>query len=74
MKLGLTDVDWGYVGAVLARGGDDEQAEFFKAFVKECRSWGTEYQVQTQLAAINNKLTGEEKRALAMLSYSEGEQ
>ena len=73
MKLGLQDVDWEYVAARLARTGDDEQAKFFKAFVKECCSWGTQYQVEFQLAGVNRLLTTAEKETLGMLSYVEGE-
>lgn len=35
MKIGLQDVDWGYVGAMLSRESDENQVRFFKAFVKE---------------------------------------
>ena len=70
MKKGLwTEIDWEYIGAQLAQDGDDIQAVFFKAFVKECKSWGTNYQVESQLAGVNSLLTDEEKDALAMLSY-----
>ena len=72
MKLGFI-TDWGYVGAMLARSDDNEQTQFFKAFIKECQSWGTEYQVETQLAFINGKLTDKEKYLLGMLSYQDGE-
>ena len=71
MRIGLSEPDWGYIGAVLARGGDDEQAVFFKAFVKECKTWGTEYQVEMQLAYVNGKLTKDERETLSMLSYEE---
>ena len=67
----MTEVDWGYIGALLAQEGDDMQTKFFKAFVKECKSWGTNYQVELQLAGVNQLLTDEEKDALAMLSYKE---
>lgn len=73
MKLGLQDVEWGYVGARLANCGDDEQSEFFKAFIKECLSWGTRYQVGIQLAGVNHKLTPEEREVLSQLSYEENE-
>jgi hypothetical protein len=53
MRIGLQDTDWGYVGAKLAQGGDDEQAKFFKGFLKECKSWGTNHQVEFQFANIN---------------------
>ena len=72
MKLGMRkEIDWTYIGALLAREGDDKQAEFFKGFVKECLSWGTNCQVDFQLAGVNHKLTDEEKNVLGMLGYKE---
>lgn len=71
MKLGLQDIDFAYVGAVLARADDAEQAKFFKAFVKECNTWGTHMQVEMQLAGVNLKLTPEEKETLGMLGYED---
>jgi len=69
MKHGLQDIDWKYVGACLARTGDGGQAEFFKAFIAECSTWGTRYQVEQQLAFVNRKLTKDEREVLGMLSY-----
>jgi len=72
MKHGLLkDPDWAYVAALLANTGDIEQATFFSAFVKECNSWGTHYQVEQQLAFVNLKLTEKERETLSMLSYRE---
>jgi len=71
MKLGIRDIDWSQVGAMLAQADDIEQADFFKAFVKECNSWGTHYQVELQLAGVNQKLTKEEKQILGMLGFEE---
>ena len=68
MKLGFV-TNWAYVGALLAQSDDNEQAEFFKAFVKECNEWGTRYQVETQLAGVNAKLTDAERETLIMLGY-----
>lgn len=73
MKLGLRDIDWEQVGAELACGDDHDQIAFFKSFLKECQSWGTRYQVETQFAMINDKLTDEEREALKMISYTAGE-
>jgi len=64
------DVDWEYLGAVLAQDGDDNQAAFLKSFLKECKSWGTNHQVELQLACVNRLLTEDEKEALKMLSYT----
>lgn len=69
MKLGIRDVDWDYVGALLAQETNDNQADFFKAFVKECKTWGTNYQIEMQLATVNDKLTTEEKQILGMIGY-----
>ena len=47
MKNGmLKEIDWKYLGALLANEGDDEQANFLKSFVKECKSWGTFHQAE----------------------------
>lgn len=72
MKLGLRDIDWAQVGAQLAQSDDTEQAEFFKAFIKECKSWGTSHQVELQLASINDLLTSEERDILSMITYVSG--
>jgi hypothetical protein len=70
MRMGIrTETDWALVGAELAQSGDDEQAEFFKSFIKECKSWGTSHQVELQLAFVNGKLDKEERAVLSMLSY-----
>ena len=68
MRLGLRkDIDWQYVGARLAQADDNDQAELLKAFVKECGTWGTRLQVEQQLAAVNLKLTPEERETLKMI-------
>ena len=69
----LKDIDWKLMGALLANKGDVEQADFLKAFIKECLSWGTRHQVEMQLASVNHKLTSDERELLAMLSYNETE-
>ena len=72
MKQGLKiEYDWKLIGAELANLSDVEQVEFFKGFISECKTWGTHYQVEMQLAFINDKLTKEEKDLLYMLSYEE---
>ena len=70
MRQGLTN-DWAYVGACLAHSDDNEQATIFKAFVKECQSWGTRLQIESQLAHVSLKLTSEERETLAMIGYDE---
>ena len=74
MMIGLKDMDWEYAGALLAQSDDNNQAKFLKAFIKECNSWGTRYQVEGQLAHVNKKLTPEERETLGMLSYNDGEE
>jgi hypothetical protein len=64
MKLGTMGLDWAQIGAMLAVEDDNKQVEFFKAFSKECNSWGTKHQVEMQLAAVNRALTTEEKQTL----------
>jgi len=72
MKLGcLKEIDWKYVGALLANQSNDEQVDFFKQFVAECKSWGTSYEVGIQLAYISDKLTKEEKEVLSQIVYEE---
>jgi hypothetical protein len=70
MKMGLQDIDWAHAGACLARSDADEQATFFKAFVHECGTWGTQYQVELQLASVNRKLTVQERGCLSMIGYA----
>ena len=60
---------WEYLGALLANRSDEEQVEFIRSFLKECKSWGTHYEIEMQLAFINGKLTNDEKELLGMLSY-----
>ena len=72
MRLGIQkDIDWRYVGALLANEGDVEQIAFLEGFVKECLSWGTKYQVELQLASVNHGLSDEYKDILSMISYKE---
>lgn len=73
MKIGLQEPDWEYIGACLARSDDHAQSQLLKAFVKECLTWGTHLQVETQLAAVNGKLTKEEIEVLSMITYKEKE-
>lgn len=69
MKHGLQDIDWKYVASCLAHEGSDVQSVFFKAFVKECLSWGTHYQIEQQLAWVNGELTKDEKEVLSMITF-----
>lgn len=70
MRFGIIkDIDWKYVGALLANEDENAQTEFFRHFVKECKSWGTSFQVGTQLAGVSQKLTNDEKEVLEQISY-----
>ena len=72
MRLGITkEIDWPYVGALLANADENEQAAVFREFVKECKSWGTSYQVGIQLAGINRCLTKDEREVLSQITYEE---
>ena len=71
MKYGLIELDWGYVGSQLAHEDDNTQAKFLKAFVKECGTWGTQFQIEKQLAGVNRQLDDDEKDVLSMLTYKE---
>lgn len=71
MKLGIfKDIDWSYVGALLANSDDTQQIEFFKGFYQECKSWGTNYQIQQQFYNINAGLNNEEREAFKMISFT----
>lgn len=70
MRLGLEDHDWKLIGSKLAHADDKEQTDFFRAFVKECKTWGTHYQVELQLAGVNRQLSDEEKDVLSMLGFN----
>lgn len=69
MRYGIEEYNWGHIGTVLARESDKEQVAFFKSFCKECLSWGTKQQVESQLAFINMKLEDDEKEMLRMITY-----
>ena len=73
MRLGLQEVEWGYVGAKLANDGEEAQTTFIKGFIKECLTWGTQYQIGIQLASVNHNLTPEEREIISMLGYEGGD-
>jgi len=60
-------LNWQTVGAILATKSSNEQTTFFKAFIEECRSWGTRLQVEQQLSHVNLALTDDERETLSML-------
>ncbi len=61
--------DWKFLGAVLANEGDDVQADFLKSFVKEMDNWGTQFQKESQLLGVNQKLTEHERDILGCLGF-----
>lgn len=70
MRLGMYDnIDWEYIGALLANASEAEQAQVFRAFIKECHGWGTALQIERQLSGINLALTKEERQTLSMITY-----
>ena len=74
MRLGMTkEIDWDYVGALLANDDENAQAAFFRGFVKECKSWGTSYQVGIQLAGVNHCLSKDEREVLSQITYEESD-
>ncbi len=69
MRFGMTnEIDWQYLGALLAQQTHIEQTKFLKSFVKECQSWGTHFQIEYQLSEINYHLTKEEREILSMIT------
>lgn len=69
----LKDFDWDLLGALLANMDNEKQAKFFKSYVKECKSWGTNYQIELQLAHVNDGLSKEERQILSMLGFDKDE-
>ena len=70
VKRGIrTSIDWSLVGAELAQDDDCAQVEFFKAFLKECQTYGTRHQTEMQLITISNQLTDEEKDLVQTIGY-----
>jgi hypothetical protein len=71
MRLGITEIDWAQVGKMLANGGDDEQVEFFRGFVKEMKSWDNNRQAEMQLLHVNKQLTADERSMISNLTYED---
>lgn len=70
-RKGILSLDWELIAAVLAEENSDEQTKFFKSFVKECKTWGTNLQIEMQLAHVNKGLSSDEKKTLSMISFTE---
>ena len=67
IKGGSIITDWARLGAELAQLSDDEQVDFFEGFVKECKTFGTYYQAEMQLAAVQRHLSSDAQQLLKML-------
>lgn len=65
-------VDWGVIGATLARKSSIEQAQFFKGLIKELLAvCGSNYAAEKQLAFVNSELLESERDLLGMLGHKE---
>lgn len=71
MIKGLEDIGWEYLGALLANQDSKLQAKFFKAFLKEMRSWDTAWAREMQLTHIAKEFSEDDKDLLSVLSYRE---
>ena len=60
---------WGHLGALVATRNDTEQAEFFKGFIKELKSFETNWQADMQLTYIAKHLSDDDKSYLSPLTY-----
>ena len=73
MKKGIVPLDWELIGAMLANGGDDEQVPFFKSFLNEMRSWGTNHQIHFQLASIARQLNSADRELMSIFCNEHGD-
>ena len=68
MSTGIdNELNWQYLGSLLAQNSPQEQIEFFRAFTAEYSSWGTSAQIKFELIRVNSKLTDTERRTLRAL-------
>lgn len=73
MRHGIAmPVDWKYLGAVLANEGSVAQVDFFKSFLDEMRSWGTNHQIELQLISIAKELSGADRGLLSLFCDQHG--
>lgn len=66
----ITEINWELVGAQLANADEIEQAKCLNAMAKEMLSWGTRYQAEMQVTAIQARLT-EEAKELLIFNFNE---
>lgn len=72
MRKGIVPIDWKLIGAMCADEGSTAQVEFFKSFLNEMRSWGTNYQIQTQLCEVAKDLSSPDKELLSIFCDQHG--
>ena len=72
-RKGIVPLDWKLIGAILANEGNNSQAEFFKSFLNEMRSWGTNYEINFQLAEIAKELQEPDRELLSIFCNQHGE-
>ena len=72
MRNGIVPLDWKLIGAMLANSGDDEQVPFFKSFLNEMRSWGTNHQIEFQLVSIAKELSSADRELLSIFCNEHG--
>jgi len=62
--INTIEIKWDLLGAKLAALSDVEQAEFFKGFASELRSWESTYIANSQIIATGEKLSDNDKKTL----------
>jgi len=72
IRKGMVSFDWTLIGAMCADEGSDSQVEFFKGFLNEMRSWGTNYQIEFQLTEIAKCLTSADRELLSIFCNEHG--
>jgi hypothetical protein len=64
MKKAIS-IRWDILGAQLAAGSDEDQAEFFKGFIQELDTWDSQYQREMQMHSIAANMREYDKAALS---------
>jgi hypothetical protein len=73
MRKGIVPLDWKLIGAMCADEGSVAQLEFFKSFLNEMRSWGTNFQIEVQLCEIAGELEDADRRLLSIFCDQHGD-
>lgn len=66
-------INWDFLGAYLAQADDETQAEFFKAFFKEVKTYPTHHAQEMQMLYIGKHLDDEDRELLKTIAYKEGD-